>query len=179
MGDHAVRLGQWQILLRGVPLFAGRRLRGLSRRDRASRNTGASSLSARSRSTRGICWWRSSRRRRGRRAGHAVQLARICNGAYIPSIVDRRFGQKRPTALIYNLLRDNMGRQAAFDAITPERWSGERPEIMIPLPHGGATPPIPTLDRPLEVGAQVRILRRAWDGLIGEVVELPTHAGYR
>ncbi|RPI99942.1 MAG: hypothetical protein EHM39_05655 [Chloroflexi bacterium] len=105
--------------------------------------------------------------------GMPSDLREFALGLTFPVLLTEGFGQKRPTALIYNLLRDNMGRQAAFDAITPERWSGERPEIMIPLPHGGATPPIPTLDRTLEIGAQVRILRAPWDGLIGEVVELP------
>jgi hypothetical protein len=100
-------------------------------------------------------------------------LREFALGLTFPVLLTEGFGQKRPTALIYNLLRDNMGRQAAFDATTPERWSGECPEIMIPLPSGGMTPPTPVLDRSLEVGAQVRITRAPWDGFIGEVVELP------
>lgn len=100
-------------------------------------------------------------------------LREFALGLTFPVLLTEGFGQKRPTALIYNLLRDNMGRQAAFDAATPDRWSGERPEIVIPLPSGGVAPPTPVLDRPLRVGAQVRILRAPWDGLIGEVVELP------
>jgi hypothetical protein len=100
-------------------------------------------------------------------------LREFAMGLTFPVLLTEGFGQKRPTALIYNLLRDNMGRQAAFDAVTPAPWSDDRPEIMIPLPSGGVTPPTPSLDRPLEVGAQVRITRAPWDGLIGEVVELP------
>jgi hypothetical protein len=102
-----------------------------------------------------------------------AHLREFAMGLTFPVLLTEGFGQKRPTALIYNLLRDNMGRQAAFDAVTPDRWSGVRPEIMIPLPFGGLTPPIPALDRSLEVGAQVRITRAPWDGFIGEVVELP------
>ena len=90
-----------------------------------------------------------------------------------PVLLTEGFGQRRPTGLIYTLLRSNMGRQAAFDAVIPDRWSWERPEIMLPLPSGGVFPETPTLDRPLEIGTQVRIMRAPWDGVIGEVVELP------
>lgn len=90
-----------------------------------------------------------------------------------PVLLTEGFGQRRPTTLIYNLLRSNMGRQAAFDAVVPDRWSWERPEIMIPLPAGGVLPPSPALDRALDIGTEVRITRAPWDGLIGEVVELP------
>jgi hypothetical protein len=90
-----------------------------------------------------------------------------------PVLLTEGFGQRRPTALIYNLLQSNMGRQAAFDAASPDRWSSVRPEIMIPLPSGGVVPPVPALDQSLEVGAQVRITRAPWEGMIGEVIELP------
>jgi hypothetical protein len=90
-----------------------------------------------------------------------------------PVLLTEGFGQRRPTALIYRLLQDNMGRQAAFNAAIPDRWSDDHPEIMIPLPSGGSLPPTPTLDQALTVGAHVRIMRAPWDGMIGEVVELP------
>lgn len=90
-----------------------------------------------------------------------------------PVLLTEGFGQRRPTALIYSLLQSNMGRQAAFDAFTPSRWSWDRPEIMIPLPSGGVMPPVPVLDQPLAVGAQVRMTRAPWEGQIGRVVALP------
>lgn len=90
-----------------------------------------------------------------------------------PVLLTEGFGQRRPTPLIYNLLRDNIGRQAAFNAAHPDRWSSDRPEIVIPLPAGGSVPPAPQLTRPLMEGDQVRIVRAPWDGIIGEVVELP------
>jgi hypothetical protein len=83
------------------------------------------------------------------------------------------FGRRRPTGLIYNLLQSNMGRQAAFDAEIPDRWSWSRPEITIPLPTGGITPTVPAMDQALTVGAQVRIIRAPWEGGVGEVIELP------
>lgn len=100
-------------------------------------------------------------------------LREFAKGLTFPVLLTEGFGQRRPTALIYTLLRSNMGRQAAFDAAMPDRWPWERPEIVIPLPSGGAFPPVPALDRPLAVGAQVRLTRAPWQGLTGRVVELP------
>jgi hypothetical protein len=90
-----------------------------------------------------------------------------------PVLLTEGFGQRRRTELIYHLLQSNMGRQAAFDAAVPDRWSENRPEIMIPLPSGGVLPPTPALDQALTVGAQVRITRAPWDGFVGTIVELP------
>ena len=101
-----------------------------------------------------------------------ANLREFAMGLKFPVLLTEGFGQRRPTTLIYSLLQDNIGRQAAFDASTPDRWTGERPEILIPLPAGGL-PPTPALDQALWVSARVRILRAPWDGLIGEVVELP------
>lgn len=90
-----------------------------------------------------------------------------------PVLLTEGFGQRRPTALVYRLLQDNMGRQAAFDAAIPDHWSHNRPEIMIQLPSEGILPPTPALDQALVEGAQVRVTRAPWDGMVGEVVELP------
>jgi hypothetical protein len=90
-----------------------------------------------------------------------------------PVLLTEGFGQRRPTPLIYQLLHGNMGRQAAFDATIPDRGSFSRPEIMIPLPTGGATPPVPVYDQALQVGMQVHLTRAPWDGLIGEVIDIP------
>jgi len=89
-----------------------------------------------------------------------------------PVLLTEGFGHKRPTELIYSLLQSNMGRQAAFNAAMPDRWSENRPEIMIPLPSGGL-PPTPSFDQALTVGARVRITRAPWEGVIGDVIELP------
>jgi hypothetical protein len=90
-----------------------------------------------------------------------------------PVLLTEGFGRRRPSPLIYRLLGDNMKRQAAFDAVIPDPWSWDRPEIVIPLPAGGVLPPTPALDRALKVGARVQVTRAPWEGLIGEVVELP------
>jgi hypothetical protein len=90
-----------------------------------------------------------------------------------PVLLTEGFGQRRSTELIYTLLQSNMGRQAAFDAVVPDPWSKDRPEIVIPLPSGGTLPPAPALDQPVAVGARVRIIRAPGYGRIGEVVALP------
>lgn len=100
-------------------------------------------------------------------------LREFAMGLTFPIILTEGFGQRRPTELIYNLLRSNMGRQAAFNAAVPDRWRGERPEIFIPLPSGGTLPPVPAVDRALQVGDQVRLVCPPWDGLLAEVVALP------
>jgi hypothetical protein len=105
--------------------------------------------------------------------GMPSNLRKFAMQLTFPVLLTEGFGQRRPTELIYNLLQSNMGRQASFDAVIPDRWLGDRPEIMIPLPSGGITPPVPALDQALTVGAQVRLTRAPWDSLVGEVVELP------
>lgn len=100
-------------------------------------------------------------------------LREFALGLTFPVILTEGFGQRRPTALIYHLLQSNIGRQATFDAVAPDPWSADRPEIVIQLPSGGVLPPTPTFDLPLEAGAQVRVTRAPWDGMLGEIVELP------
>lgn len=90
-----------------------------------------------------------------------------------PVLLTEGFGDLRPTPMIYDLLQGNLGRHAAFNATPPDHWTGERPEIMIPLPAGGVLPPTLAFDAPLDLGARVRISRAPWNGLLGEVVELP------
>lgn len=102
-----------------------------------------------------------------------VDLREFALQLTFPVLLTEGFGQRRRTELIYTLLRSNMGRQAAFDAAIPDRWASERPEIMIPLPSGGHTPPFPSVDEPLQVGAKVRITRAPWESIVGKVTDLP------
>lgn len=90
----------------------------------------------------------------------------------IPVIVTEGFGDLQMPEIVYNLLRGNMGRTVAVDAIEPSRWSGERPEIVIPIGSGGGRPPAPAKDQPLVEGALVRIARAPRAGEAGRVVRL-------
>lgn len=100
-------------------------------------------------------------------------LREFALGLTFPVLLTEGFGYIQPTELIYRLLQSNMGRQAAFDAAVPDPWSPNRPEIMIPLPSGGTMPAAPSLHDRLTVGARVRLTRAPWQGLTGEVSELP------
>lgn len=108
--------------------------------------------------------------------GMPASLREFAMGLTFPVMLTEGFGHRQPTTLIYRLLHSNMGRQAAFDAALPERWSGERPEIVIPLPAGGMYAEAPSVLRALEVGDQVRLTRAPWDGVLAEVVALPAGA---
>ena len=103
----------------------------------------------------------------------SASLREFALGLTFPVILTEGFGRRQPTALIYRLLQSNIGRQAAFDAATPDHWRWERPEIVLPLPAGGTFPETPSLTRALAVGASVRLTRAPWDGILAEVVALP------
>jgi hypothetical protein len=87
----------------------------------------------------------------------------------IPVALTEGFGEQKMSEIVYNLLRDNTGRQIALDARAPLRFSHERPEIFIPLPSGGGLPPMPERNQPLSEGAQVRIARPPYSGQSGIV----------
>ncbi|GIV81564.1 MAG: hypothetical protein KatS3mg051_0918 [Anaerolineae bacterium] len=108
--------------------------------------------------------------------GMPASLREFAMGLTFPVILTEGFGHRQPTTLIYRLLHSNMGRQATFDAALPERWSWDRPEIVIPLPAGGVFVEPPSVIRTLEVGEQVRLTRAPWDGVLAEVVALPAGA---
>ena len=103
----------------------------------------------------------------------SASLREFALGLTFPIILTEGFGRRQPTALIYRLLLSNIGRQAAFDAAVPGNWSWERPEIVLPLPTGGIFPEAPSAMRALEVGADVRLTRAPWDGILAQVVALP------
>lgn len=82
------------------------------------------------------------------------------------------FGVQRMAEIVYNLLRDNLKRQAAVDAALPTRESAAHPEILIPLSSAGALPPVPSLEQPLAAGLMVRMARAPYAGAIGRVVRV-------
>src|SRR5260221_3981086 len=87
----------------------------------------------------------------------------------IPIILTAGFGEQQMSDLLYNPLRDNLGRPAMFDATEPTRWSSSRPEIVIPLPAGVQPPPPPEADQALEEGVLVRLVRAPFEGMSGRV----------
>jgi hypothetical protein len=87
----------------------------------------------------------------------------------IPVILTAGFGEQQLSDLVYNLLRDNLGRPAMFDATEPARWSPSRPEIVIPLPAGAQQPSAPETDQALVEGVLVRLVRAPFAGMSGRV----------
>ncbi len=81
------------------------------------------------------------------------------------------FGAQRMAEIGYNLLRDNLKRQAALDARLPAR-DALRPELFVPLQSGGAPPPMPIVDKPLAPGMMVRIARVPYAGAVGKIVRI-------
>ena len=74
---------------------------------------------------------------------------------------------------VFSLLHSNMGREATLSADTRTRWGTRRPEILVPRRTDEDLPPEDHAPLPLEVGAQVRVLRAPYLGAIGTVKDLP------
>ena len=92
----------------------------------------------------------------------------------VPIILTEGFGESQMTRRIYEILHGfENKRQAAFDAISPNRWTSERPEIVIPYQASGQNAFEPRFDAVLIVGATVRLSRAPHEGQIATVSDLP------
>lgn len=92
----------------------------------------------------------------------------------VPIILTEGFGEAQMTRRIHDMLREfENKRQAAFDAISPNRWTSERPEIVVPYQASGQNAFEPTFDAVLLVGATVRLSRAPHEGQIATVTDLP------
>jgi hypothetical protein len=74
----------------------------------------------------------------------------------------------------FSLVQSSMGREAMLSSDTRTRRDARRPELLIPLRADEDVPPEETSIQPLQVGAQVRLLRAPRMGKIGTVSALPT-----
>jgi hypothetical protein len=90
----------------------------------------------------------------------------------IPVVLTEGFGGQKMSEIVYNLLRDNQGRQTAIEARQPDRFSTERPELFIPLPTGNAYPPAPERNPVLAPGVLVRVARPPYAGAVGRVIRV-------
>ncbi len=102
-----------------------------------------------------------------------VDLVEQASDLPCPVIVTEGVGQVPMASVIFELLRSNAGREASISGVT--RLGGEtvRPEIIIPLPRGEATPASLRSGDVLEIGAQVRVIRQPYLGSVGRVIALP------
>jgi hypothetical protein len=90
-----------------------------------------------------------------------------------PVMLTEGFGEQPMSQHIFSLLQANMGREAMLSADTKIRRDTRRPELLIPLRMEEDRPPEQSTPQPLQVGAQVRILRGPAVESIGAVNDLP------
>jgi hypothetical protein len=88
-----------------------------------------------------------------------------------PVVAIDGFGQNPMNSAAYKLLSSNAKREITINAEAFNRFSGARPEIIIPLPVS-QQPPTPTDVEMLEVGQTVRMRRAPHAGEIGTISKL-------
>ena len=88
-----------------------------------------------------------------------------------PIVAIDGFGQTPMNSAAYKLLTSNAKRDVTINAETFNRYTGARPEVIIPLPVS-QQPPTPTDVETLEVGQTVRLRRAPHAGSIGTLTKL-------
>jgi hypothetical protein len=93
-----------------------------------------------------------------------------------PIVVTDGFGQLPMNTAAYRLLSTNSKRDVTVNAETFDRYSGARPEVIIPLPVT-QEPPIPDDIGSFATGKQVRLRAMPHRGVIASIVKI--HSGLR
>jgi len=88
-----------------------------------------------------------------------------------PIVVTDGFGEIPMNSAAYRLLTTNVKREVTLHAEAYDRYSGARPEIIIPLPVT-QQPPAPREVEALAAGQQVRVRRQPAVGMIGTLVSV-------
>jgi hypothetical protein len=88
-----------------------------------------------------------------------------------PIIVLEGFGQHPFDAVAHRLLTTNAKREVAVNAEIPDRYTGARPELMIPLPASQPPPIAPDADV-FTPGQQVRLCRAPGLGTVGSLTAI-------
>jgi hypothetical protein len=102
-------------------------------------------------------------------------LSSLITNAYqmrYPILVMEGFGAIPMNSAAFKLLTTNNKREATVNAEHFDRYSGNRPEVIIPLPISNE-PPEPSRYENLAVGQQVRMRRPPSVGMIGTISNLP------
>lgn len=103
----------------------------------------------------------------------AARLMPVAARMPYPIIVVEGFGSISFNQVAFGLLGDNEQRDTTLNAAQYNLDTGDRPEIVIPLPDAGE-PPAPTAPAQLETGAQVRVLRAPHKSKVGTVSQIPS-----
>jgi hypothetical protein len=88
-----------------------------------------------------------------------------------PIIVLEGFDRRPMNALTYRLLTTNTKREVTVNGETYNRYTGSRPEVLIPLPVS-EEPPQPRAAEPFASGQQVRLVRSPNAGHVGTLMTL-------
>jgi hypothetical protein len=89
-----------------------------------------------------------------------------------PILVTDGFGGMAMNSAAYRLLTTNDKREVTVNAEHFDRYNGNRPEVIIPLPVTGV-PPEPNSYEPFRTGQTVRLRRPPHAGVIGTIAFLP------
>ncbi len=88
-----------------------------------------------------------------------------------PIMVTEGFGDLPMNSVAHKLLSTNAKREIAVNAEVFDRYTGAKPEAVIPLPVS-SEPPTPNEVEPFAVGLQVRLRRPPSMGMIGSISNL-------
>jgi hypothetical protein len=106
----------------------------------------------------------------------APELLPVAEHLHFPIIVTDGLGNLPMTEDIFDLLKENEGREASLSGRTEMPWDAQRPEIIIPMPNSKPTAGEKRGQRELTRGARVRIVRAPYLGSVGTVIDIPRHA---
>ncbi len=110
--------------------------------------------------------------------GLSSELIPMARRLPYPVLVVEGFGRLPISRPVFDLLKNNAGREAAVEARPRSPFAGERPEVIIPLPSNRNVD-LPEEVIPLGEGRRVRIVRGPNRGTVGVVANLPEKAvGY-
>jgi hypothetical protein len=90
-----------------------------------------------------------------------------------PLVVIEGFGHLPMNSAAYKLLTTNERREVALNGQNWDRFSGKRPEVIIPIPTVDEIP-LPRETAIFEPGQLVRIIRAPYQGKIGKIVTIRT-----
>ena len=88
-----------------------------------------------------------------------------------PVVVIDGFGHRRMTPAAFRLLSTNERREVSLNAEPWDRYTGARPEVVIPLPATG-DPPIPRTALIFRIDQTVRVNLAPYTGMIGKINSL-------
>lgn len=95
-----------------------------------------------------------------------------------PVLVTEGIGHYPINQVVFDLLMERTGSEAAVDPGDPNPWSPKRPEILIPVSASAAMPADSLPDTVLREGIGVRIVRGKNSGVTGTIIGLPEHPLY-